>query len=167
MRKDLVCVGNIKVKDTMRTNLGVVGKKSDPLSISSRHFTITVGSFKANAIREVTLEVRSVNFSLKNMSLVTKTNHNMITVSRYTRTLGLPSITHVLTTTRQKDIVARGIMLIGNLNSASTIANECKINDGTKRKTIMHKLLASKKVTFLLCHVTYFGSLGQIGTTVP
>lgn len=130
MSEDLVSVGKVKVEEIMRTGGGGLDQ-SGPFSISFRDFLGGVGGLQDDLVGVVTAVVGGVNDSLQEVTLITETNEDVISVSRSTRTLGLPTVTHVLTATGQQDVGTRSVMLVGYFNSTSTVTTESEINDGT------------------------------------
>jgi hypothetical protein len=127
--EDLVGVLKIKVELLMGSNLAL-RHDSEPFVVD-RNLLIRVGSLEKDRGRVVTLEVRGIDFGLQQVALVTKTNDDEVVVVRSTRSLGFPSVTHVVTTTGQKKVTAGTIMLIANDNGVTTISKEGKIDNFT------------------------------------
>lgn len=100
MSKDLVGMSSIKVEDAIGASSGGFNK-SKPFSIGRRNNLRRVGSLQLDLTREVTLEVSGINFSLQDVTSSTQTKHNEISIALNTRASCLPSITLILTTTRQ------------------------------------------------------------------
>lgn len=100
MSKDLISMSSIKVEDAVGASSRGFNK-GEPFSIGRRDDLGRVGSFQLDLAREVTLEVSGVNFGLQDVTSSTQTKHNEIRVTSNTRTSCLPSITLILTTTRQ------------------------------------------------------------------
>jgi hypothetical protein len=126
--KDLVGVRKIKVEEIVRTS-GSRFNQGSPFSISFRNFLIRGSSLQDELVRIVTTVVRGINNSLQEVTSVTKTNKDVVSVSRSTRTLGFPTVTHVGATTRQEDVGTGSVMLVGNFNSTTTVTTESKIDD--------------------------------------
>lgn len=160
MREDLIGVGKVKVEEIVRTSAGRFDQGS-PFSISFRDFLSGVGGLQDDLVGIVTTVVGSINDSLQDVTLITETDEDVISVSRSTRTLGFPTVTHVLTTTGQQDVGARSVMLVGNLNSTGTVTTESEINDGTIG------ILISLSISYRDLCKTYDLSSGQIGETLP
>lgn len=160
MGEDLIGVGKVKVEEIVRTSTGRFDQ-GGPLSISFRDFLSGVGGLQDDLVGIVTTVVGSINDSLQDVTLITETDEDVISVSRSTRTLGFPTVTHVLTTTGQQDVGARSVMLVGNLNSTGTVTTESEINDGTIG------ILISLSISYRDLCKTYDLSSGQIGETLP
>jgi hypothetical protein len=122
----------VKIELLMRTDLAL-RHDGNPL-VADRDLLVGVSSLKKDGGRVVTLEVRGIDFGLQKATLVTQTNDNEISVVRCTRTLGLPSVTHVVTTSRQKKVTTRTIVLITDNNSMATVTEIGKIDDFTGRR---------------------------------
>lgn len=134
MGKDLVGVLKIKVELFMRTNLAL-RQDSDPLVVDG-NFLVRAGSLEKDGGRVVTLEVRGIDFSLQQVTLVTETNDHKVIMVGGTGALGFPSVTHVVTTSRQKKVTTRTIVLITDNNSMTSIAKVGKIDDFTGKRNI-------------------------------
>lgn len=160
MGEDLIGVGKVKVEEIVRTSTGRFDQ-GGPLSISFRDFLSGVGGLQDDLVGIVTTVVGGINDSLQDVTLITETDEDVISVSRSTRTLGFPTVTHVLTTTGQQDVGARSVMLVGNLNSTGTVTTESEINDGTIG------ILISLSISYRDLCKTYDLSSGQIGETLP
>lgn len=160
MREDLIGVGKVEVEEIVRTSTGRFNQ-GGPFSISFRDFLSGVGGLQDDLVGIVTTVVGGINDSLQDVTLITETDEDVISVSRSTRTLGFPTVTHVLTTTGQQDVGARSVMLVGNLNSTGTVTTESEINDGTIG------ILISLSISYRDLCKTYDLSSGQIGETLP
>lgn len=160
MREDLIGVRKVEVEEIVRTSTGRFDQ-GGPLSISFRDFLSGVGGLQDDLVGIVTTVVGGINDSLQDVTLITETDEDVISVSRSTRTLGFPTVTHVLTTTGQQDVGARSVMLVGNLNSTGTVTTESEINDGTIG------ILISLSISYRDLCKTYDLSSGQIGETLP
>lgn len=130
MREDLVSVGEVKVEEIVRTS-GSGLDQGGPFGISLRDFLGGVGSLQDDLVGVVTAVVGGINDSLQDVTLITETDEDVVSVSRSARTLGFPTITHVLTTAGQQDVGTGSVMLVGDLDSTGTVTAESEIDDGT------------------------------------
>jgi hypothetical protein len=131
--EDLISVRKIKVEEIMRTGRSGFDQ-GGPFSISLRNFLIRGSGLQDELVRVVTTVVRGVNDSLQEVTSITETDEDVISVSRGTRTLGLPTVTHVGTTTGQEDVGTGSVMLVGDFNSASTVTTESEIDNSANDK---------------------------------
>jgi hypothetical protein len=125
--EDLVRVLEIKVELFMRSDLAL-GQDGDPLS-RLRDLLVRVGGLKKDGRRVVTLEVSGIDFGLQQVTLITETDDDKVLVVGSARALRFPSVTHVLTTSRQEKVATRSIMLITDHDGMTTVAEVGKIND--------------------------------------
>lgn len=162
--KGLVGVGEVKVEDVVGTGGGGLNQ-SGPFSISSGNFALRDGTSQDDLVGVVTTVVRGINNGLQDVTLGTKTDSDMVSVSRGARTLGLPTVTHVVTTTGQQDVGTGSVVLVGALNSTTAVTAESEINNGARKsKQKCYQLSCIDKLIFIK---TYFLSSGQTGVTLP
>lgn len=111
---------------------GGVGDNLGPASrlVGQVQLILSVDGLDVDLLGEVTTEVHGVDNNLLDVGLSAQADNDPVVVVT-TRTGGLPTVTHVHTTARQQDVGGGREVLVGAVDSDTTVADSSGVNDGT------------------------------------